>query len=392
VSICVLVSRAEPASKSRRSAGWRPTLGSVSTPILVLVGAGASFASGDVGTDERPPLTRQLFSCARAQRLLTIYTLAREADSVITRDMRSNTTIAFEEALRRLETDGYPHHQQMALAVPPFLQALMLEYSQILDSRCFRYGILVDELLKLRSTVVFVSLNYDTLLDNRLAAFSPLNSMRDYIETPLGWSLIKPHGSVAWFFEQSSAFDPRTPPGDRPITRKAIECVPTTAFDLVGIRASDHREPHGLSVRYPALALPDGQKDELVLPPEHLDHLRGILGRSREIYLLLLGYSALDTEVLKLITESDCKVRRMSVVNYDATAALEVFDRVTSSGIEPIWPDVFDGSYTQWIDKDGLSRWAAEYMGRPESANDPTELRQALAERAYQQDVQRRLQ
>ncbi len=301
----------------------------MSTPIVVLIGAGASFASGDVGTDERPPLTRELFSRARAQRLLTTYTLAREAHSVITREMRSDTTIAFEEALKRLQTDGYPHHEQMAVAVPPFLQALLLDYSESLDARCVRYGVLVDELLKLRTTVVFISLNYDTLLDNRLAAFSPLNSMHDYIETPLGWSLIKPHGSVAWFFEQPAAFDPRTPPGDRPIVRQAIDCKPTTAFDLADLRASDSGDPHGPCVRYPALALPDGPKDELVLPPEHLDHLRGILGTSQEIYLLVLGYSALDTEILKLISDSDCKVRRMTVVNFDVIPALEVFDRIT---------------------------------------------------------------
>ncbi len=144
-------------------------------------------------------------------------------------------------------------------------------------------------------------------------------------------------------------------------------------------------------MRYPALALPDGPKDELVLPPEHLDHLRGILGSSQEIYLLVLGYSALDTEILKLITESECKVRRMTVVNSDVMPALEVFDRVTSTGIEPIWPDVFDGSYTQWIDKDGLSRWAAEYMGRPESGNDPAEVRKGLAERRRHEEIQRRL-
>lgn len=364
----------------------------MSAPIIVLVGAGASFASADVGTNERPPVTRQLFGCARAQALLTIYTLAREAHSVISRDMRSDTTIAFEDALRRLQSDGYPHHQQMALAVPPFLQALLLEYSQDLDARCVRYGILVDELLKLRSTVVFVSLNYDTLLDNRLAAFSSLNSMRDYIESPLGWSLIKPHGSVAWFFEQPEAFDPRTPPGDRPIVRQTIECVPTSAMDLAQLRASGDNDPHGRCVRYPALALPDGPKDQLVLPIEHLDHLRGILGRSQEIYLLVLGYSALDTEILQLITESDCKVRRMTVVNSDVMAALEVFDRVTSAGIQPIWPDVFDGSYVQWIDNDGLSRWAAEYMGRPESASDPAELRQTLADRRRHHEIQRRVQ
>lgn len=105
----------------------------------------------------------------------------------------------------------------------------------------------------------------------------------------------------------------------------------------------------------------------------------------------MLGYSALDTEILKLITESDCKVRRMSVVNFDATAALEVFDRVTDTGIEPIWPDVFDGSYTESIDNDGLSRWAAEYMGRPDSAQDPAKLRQALEERRRDQGLRREL-
>ena len=82
----------------------------------------------------------------------------------------------------------------------------------------------------------------------------------------------------------------------------------------------------------------------------------------------------------------------MTVVNSDVMPALDVFDRVASTGIEPIWPDVFDGSYTQWIDNDGLRRWAGEYMGRPESANNPVDLRQALAERRRQQEIQRRAQ
>jgi len=129
------------------------------SPIVVLVGAGASYASADVGSQERTPLTRDLFDCFQAQKLLAIYTLAREARGVIKREMAaSDTTIAFEEALRKLETDGHRHHEQMALAVPPFLQALLLQYSSNLDARCDRYGTLVDELLKLQTDAVFVSL------------------------------------------------------------------------------------------------------------------------------------------------------------------------------------------------------------------------------------------
>jgi hypothetical protein len=82
----------------------------------------------------------------------------------------------------------------------------------------------------------------------------------------------------------------------------------------------------------------------------------------------------------------------MTVVNSDVMPAIEVFDRVTSTGIEPVWPDVFDGSYIQWIDKDGLSRWTAEYLGRPESANDPAELRRALEDRRHHEEIQRRFQ
>jgi hypothetical protein len=39
---------------------------------------------------------------------------------------------------------------------------------------------LVDELLKVPTSKLFVSLNYDTLLDNHLAAFSPLQTLNDY--------------------------------------------------------------------------------------------------------------------------------------------------------------------------------------------------------------------
>jgi len=349
---------------------------------VILVGAGASYACADIGDAEHSPLTRQLFDCREAQPLLSVYTLAREARSVITRDMTADTTIAFEEALRRLETDGYPHHQQMALGVPPFLQALLLKYSQNLDTRCERYGILVDELLKLQAPLMFVSVNYDTLLDNRLAAYSPLNTMADYVTTPLGWSLIKPHGSVAWFVEQPAQFAPRTPAGDLEIVTAPIQCMPTTIFDLGVVRGRRGGDPHGPSVRYPALALPNGPKEELVLPPEHRVHFEQVIGRSHEIYLLVLGYSALDTEILKLIAASTRQVRRMTVVNSDAEAALDVFERVEDAGINAIYPDVFDGSYQRWVDGGGLSRWADEYMGRPESANDPDQVRRAVAGRA----------
>jgi hypothetical protein len=348
-------------------------------PVIAIIGAGASYASGDYPVAQRPPLTTQLFGCERAAELLQLYALAQSAGDAIERDMEADSTIQFEEALRRLQNDGLPHHAQMALAIPLFLQALLLAYSEALAAHSRRYMILVDELLKLQTELCFVSLNYDTLLDQRLSAFWPLDSLERYLDSPLKWSLIKPHGSVAWYVEQPAAFNAAAPPGDLEVHVAPIECVPVSELSLERLRASN--SPHGRTTRYPAIALPDGPKDRLVLPPAHRQHLQSLLHRSQEIDLLVLGYSALDTEVLQLIKDGECLVRRFTVVNASPSAALEVYRRVTDFGIEPVYNDTFDGSFETWVDGKGLRQWVADYGNRFEFLTAPQELELRIAQR-----------
>ena len=350
-------------------------------PLVVIVGAGASHASGRYAGDARPPLTSQLFACSRADELLRIYSLAQEAGSAIQRTMNADTTIAFERALRDLQDDGYRHHTQMVLAVAPFLQALLLEYSNALQPHASRYGVIVDEVLKLQTEVIFVSLNYDTLLDGKLASYSPLVELDDYLETDYGWSLVKPHGSVAWYVEQSQPFDPKTPPPDMTVVRAPVACEPVLGLTLAQVRNTQESTEHGITRRYPALALPDGPKDLLVWPTRQREGLEGLLRKSPEIQLLVLGYSGLDTEILGLIAGGRSKIRRMTVVNADGERALDVYDRILAAGIEPIWRDVRDESFETWVDGDGLRTWAAEFHGRPEFITEPDQLRQEIAER-----------
>ena len=350
-------------------------------PVIAVIGAGASHVSGAYAPGDRPPLTRHLFGAGRPQGLLRTYILAQAAGSAIQREMAAENTIEFEAALRRLREDGLRHHLQMALAVPPFLQALLLEYSELLRADAFRYGVLVDEMLKLPTQVHFVSLNYDTLLDNQLSAFSPLRTLDDYIAGDRPWSLIKPHGSVAWFVEQPVVFDPKAPPSDLTVVRAPIECEPVTDLQLSNLRGVPMADPHGPTTRYPAIALPDGPKDELVLPTQHREYFQQALHRTREIHLLVLGYSGLDTEVLRLITHSKCTVRRLTVINANGESALEVFDRIRASGIEPIWEDIYDGSFEQWIDDGAVRTWVREYSGRFDSRTPPEDLRERIAER-----------
>lgn len=349
-------------------------------PLVVVIGAGASHASGEYAADARPPLTRQLFTGSRAEELLRIYSLAQEAGSAIQRAMKADTTIAFEEALRGLQDDGYRHHRQMVLAVAPFLQALLLEYSAALQPYASRYGVLVDEILKLETDVIFISLNYDTLLDGKLAAYSPLDNIEDYLDTHYGWSLVKPHGSVAWFVEQEQPFDPTAPPPEMAVIRAPIKSAPVLGLTLGQARVTPETSPHYRTIRYPALALPDGPKDQLVWPTEQRQRLEAFL-RAPEVQLLVLGYSGLDTEVLRLIADGRSKIRRMTVVNVDGRGALDAYERIRAAGINPIWEDVRDESFADWVDGDGLRTWAAEFNGRPENLTDPEQLRELLGER-----------
>ncbi len=268
----------------------------------------------------------------------------------------------------------------MSLAVPPYLQALLLAYSTELQADAERYEVLVDELLALETRVTFVSLNYDNLLDNCLSAFHPLDALAHYINAPQGWSLVKPHGSVSWFVEQPDHFDPAAPPVHMSLSQGPIQCEPVKGLTLSRIRGGP-ASPHDRTNRYPAIALPEGPKDELVLPPEHLNHLRGILHAEPEIDLLVLGYSAIDTEILQLIKDGSARIRRMTVVNAGPSEALAVLDTMSSFGIEAVWPDVFDGSYESWIDNDGIRTWTSEFDGPFSSLVEPDELRRRIDDR-----------
>jgi len=305
--------------------------------------------------------------------------------------MRSDETLAFEQAVLSLRQDGHSHHRQMSLALPPYLQALLLAYSEELHADAERYFHLIDELLKLPTRVLFVSLNYDTLLDTHLSAFGALQSIGDYISAERQWSLVKPHGSANWYVELAGFFDPAAPAADLEVPLGPIQSVPTRSFALHIVRGTRHAgQAHDLTNRYPAIALPEGPKDVLALPSEHLDFFTSQLMIAAKIDLLILGYSALDTEVLDLIASSNTQIRRMTIVNRDPEANLEVYRAIERHGLRAIWTDTFDGGYGEWVDDVGLKTWVEEFDGPYHSLTTPDRLRDAIDLRSARQDRDRR--
>jgi hypothetical protein len=346
-------------------------------PVVVILGAGASFASGDFPAGIAPSLTANLFDNDRTSEFIHEYPLAQMAGRAIKRSQNGDTPVPLEEALLSLRTSPNPQRRLMAQTVPLFLQDLLLRTSSDLYHQAFRYDALIDLLSDLPK-VHYITLNYDVLLDSRLHQFHPLMSFDDYVDPSNQWSLIKLHGSVNWSYRTDSSFDPFRPPLELSIVRSAMECEPPTQFNLEQLRFAG---PDGYIRRYPAIALPEGPKDQLMAPTSHTEFLAQSLRSSRVIDVIVAGYSALDTEVLALLKGSGAQIRRLTVVNRDPVAALEVWRVIEGQELDIVWPDIYDGSFADWIDRGGTRNWVAEFGGPYRTVRDPGDLRTALATR-----------
>jgi hypothetical protein len=308
-----------------------------------------------------PPLTVDLFNEDQYSEVLRQYDLAHQAGRSITRELAEDDALGLEQALHGLGVSEFDHLKHMAVAVPPYLQHLLHDVSDSLYSDAFNYDLLIERLLRL-PYVFFVSLNYDVLLDRRLNSHHPLWDLDAYIDNGRNWALIKPHGSVNWFHQTSEAYDPTAPPLHLSWHRDTFECErPDT--DLQALRASANPYASNLTTRYPALAMPEGPDDSLVLPNTHRDFFLGKLQSAREIDILVIGYSGLDKQILDLIASANCKLRHITVVDQNLDTATEVVERFRASGLDPVWRDVVDGDFASWVSDGGLNLLVDEYDG-----------------------------
>src|SRR3954452_5256331 len=176
------------------------TIDRTEVPLVVILGAGASRGAGDAWGDLRPPLTVDLFDEDDYGHLLQEYDLAHQAGRYIADECAGDDALSIEQVLHSLRHSEHVHHRRMAYSVPPYLQHLLHSVSEAHYRHVYRYDRLIERLLRL-PYVCFMTLNYDVLLDRRLAAHHPLNDFEHYISEDKNWSLIKLHGSVNWVYE-----------------------------------------------------------------------------------------------------------------------------------------------------------------------------------------------
>ena len=327
-------------------------------PLVAILGAGASRGSGEYKARLRPPLTVNLFDEDVYGEQLRLYDLAHQAGRLIEQERSQDDALALERVLREMRESSFPHHRHMALAVPLYLQHLLYAVSVENYAQARRYDRLIERLLRL-PYVCFMTLNYDVLLDRRLSGHRRLASLDDYISPEENWSLIKLHGSVNWWHPATEPFIASAPPRDLEWIDSEFFCA-LPDMPLESIRGGP---PDSSIQRYPALAMPEGAGDRLVLPDKHRWFVNNRLKSESQIDLLVIGYSGLDTEVLSLLASLNCKVRRMTVVNRNGIAAEQVLTRFRAAGIDPIWPKVVLSDFAEWAGGDGLNGLVDEYDG-----------------------------
>src|SRR5262249_41653799 len=109
------------------------------------------------------------------------------------------------EAYLRENILGSPlaYDRRRYLSIPLYLQHVLWEVSAHFTEHPVNYDRLVNAALRAGEQFVFITLNYDTLLDSRLEMETgqSITELQHYLNRDGQWSLIKLHGSVDWMKE-----------------------------------------------------------------------------------------------------------------------------------------------------------------------------------------------
>jgi hypothetical protein len=356
--------------------------------LVVIVGAGASFdcTSGTIEVQEqlRPPLVPQLFESRPSfARILNRYPLAEAAAATIRPAVASGST-AVERFLRdKLRDSTDPYAVRRYRSVPLYLQDLLFSVSQPAMSddpfppgytrQADNYDLLISAVLTL-DRVIFISLNYDTLLDQRLAIYEPLDSLDWYVNTDRNWALYKLHGSVNWGRRIMNEGLPNYGGSPSPEVFSRVDAVGDVELGDITLRPqaqlNDARyefsgDGTGSHWFFPALSIPVGEADELVCPSDHVQRLKEQLAAEEELNVLVLGYSGIDSEVLQLLREAGRPLRQLLAVNGSVDASLAAVQRLSEAtggggGFQEPW--IYDSGFTGFTHSGKLEEFITTIM------------------------------
>jgi hypothetical protein len=314
--------------------------------LAVIVGAGASYDCGmrsEIDPQWRPPLAKDLF----INRVPSFTNILRQYPGAenLAEQIRSGVErgVNLETILRSLSESANLGTRRDFLQVPLYIQHLIGEVSaNYIRSGATAFNTLIRMIDESHyAEVLYLTVNYDLFLDQALERHYrfKFGDIADYVTSGEKWRLIKLHGSVQWSRRLLNAQTARI--GTDPVAILDEMGISDLQFGEIELRAG-HKETHRfrnsadgvLEFAYPALAVPVEQKDEFVCPPGHAKTAKAFLSDCTDF--LVLGFSGLDTHVLRLLKDVPC-VNRFTIVNEDHKSAQEAIERICA--VNPLFSE-----------------------------------------------------
>lgn len=277
----------------------------------VILGAGASHDVHGEGSRiknpaYKPPLTRDLFNTAANEAYLDVLERYPDAQFLTQRlaALVKFDEISIEKELMRYSNHDNPKIRSQFKHIPGYLRDLLYLSSTQYTSIPSSYVELAQELLlENPHDVLFISLNYDNLLESAITRIYPELLFRDisqYISNDRHLKVVKLHGSINWFklmtndgkknwYDAVSRFDI-----SKQVHESNISVHP-------GISSVCAERGYNLYWLYPILTAPLASKDisNAVCPESHITAAKEFLSTCQKF--LAIGTSGLDDDLLGII-------------------------------------------------------------------------------------------
>lgn len=303
--------------------------------LTILFGAGASHDSGAYlpqGTDQcRPPLAKDLFA-STFDHILAFYPRLRERIPEVR--MRLSRSENIETILRDLYDSAEKHLKYWPFQISLYLRHLFWTFSLYHESGGTNLDALVRPALESTfDSVMFVSLNYDLLLDLAIEGYECVRfeNLNSYIPDNRKWLLLKPHGSVNWAREIDNC------PADSPFGHHPSELNERPHFKTdedpkLAFWARQKHYPYlpGATTEgylYPQIAIPADNVKGFACPVSHIERAVGFIRECADF--LLIGFSGNDQDVIQLLQMMPIG-SRLTIVANGKQDAHGIFERICS--------------------------------------------------------------
>ncbi len=276
----------------------------------VILGAGASYDVGGKGSpldaSFRPPLAIDLFNIEKHGaywNILRRYSGAKFLGQRLARKSASGI-IDIERELREYAKHPNKEIREAFKHIPAYLRDLLFSVSTVYTAVPSSYVELVQTLLAdYEHDVLFLTLNYDNLLEQALTLFNSskfqFSDINQYADKSRNVKVVKIHGSINWFrrLPGGQGVDWYSIVADLDIFEQLTEGDILIA-DAVNTVRDKVLENHKL---YPILTAPLAGKGliDVVCPDSHITAAKQFMTDCNKF--LIIGTSGLDEDLLELL-------------------------------------------------------------------------------------------